>query len=137
LVFLLKNTEVFKISRVIAHEGRGTAFFWTFAPYIHYHLVELLKQEFPQENKNLDSIQIILDWVEKVQGAGEKRTGNPHEAAYKIYYFDYPILIKQLTKELFYLGYDQRGPSHLWTRILSQPIAENLYLENLKLKKEK
>ena len=97
----------------IGSQGDGATMFWTYAPYTH---LDLIKREFDK----MRSIREIYKWVRE---AAERKT-DERSAELQITHFD-PTPCN-LTNSIIQLGYDERMPSHLLTRILAKTFAIGL-----------
>lgn len=105
-----ERTEADKFRKVVGSEGHHVFLFWTLAPYVHLNLKE--RGLSPNE-----SAKKVTDWA--LSGYDEKRKSFD-------YVLDYTYLINTPVDQLSPLGYDERMPTHLRTRLLSKVVAGKL-----------
>lgn len=102
--------------RAIRIEGESVVYFWTIAPYLHDELKRM-------GNTASESMARIFKWVKK---ASETMSSDADEAK-----FDHTSYHNYIPSSKFdyVLGYDERMPSHLLSRLLSKSVAEALCKE--------
>jgi len=125
--YLSKNRskeEMGKLEYVMGGEGDGVVLLWTLLPYIHLDLEQ-------RKNSANESISKIADWIidasERVIEKGISKDNLPVFGIFKhveSYHFgdSFDIWIKFKNP----LGYTEKGPSHLRTRLISKAISREL-----------
>jgi hypothetical protein len=93
-----------RISGAIGSEGQGVFDFWTLAPYVHLDLKQ-------RGNTPDQSMAKIFEWI---RGSDRNRMLHANFDAFEIYPLKEP------------LGYDERMPTHLRSRLVSKVVAREL-----------
>ncbi len=99
---------------VLGGEGQGVFMAWTLLPYIHQHMIQ-------RGYAPGDAMRAQMSWA----GSAQKHAANMSQIASH----DFP---HARFPHGFYhgprvaLGYDERGPSHLFARLLARTIADRL-----------
>jgi len=102
--------------RSIRIEGEPVVYFWTIAPYLHDELKRL-------GNTASESMARIFKWVKK---ASETMSSDLDEAQFN--HTSYHTYLPSSRFD-YVLGYDERMPSHLLSRLLAKSVAEALHKE--------
>ena len=95
--------------QVIQGEGDGTVMFWTYAPYLYKVLTE------KHQKTEADAMMMVASWPFVQQ----------QEIPFSKYFENCLLGLGDLYKA-YILGYDPAGPSHEFTRLKAEAVAERL-----------
>jgi hypothetical protein len=94
---------------VIQGEGDGTVMFWTFAPYLYKALTER------HQRTEVDAVMLVASWP------FIQRQVVPFSCCYDNHLLGLMDLFR-----VYFLGYAPAGPSHEFTRLKAEAVAERL-----------
>ncbi len=107
--------EVKEVQHIIGRDGDGVVMFWTLTPYIYHDLTQ--RGCSPEE-----AVRRIFDWTrEGCESKYEMQIKGEHNRFRYVREYE-----PMLPFKLRILGYDERMPSHLMSRLLSKTIARHL-----------
>ncbi|MCK5023223.1 MAG: hypothetical protein KAS04_03555 [Candidatus Aenigmarchaeota archaeon] len=111
------HEDYMKIRYVIGTEGNGTFAFWTIAPYVYQGLIE-------RGMGSNDAMKNVFDWIRRAHDRAPEERGdkgrNNHFEHTRFNRFGMYINSGEP------LGFDERMPSHLRSRLISKTVSREL-----------